>query len=128
MTVWSSQRRYWMPFLLPIHIFVQSKCSFFVHLVGSYVTHIIDRPLRYFDKLMHILTRDVFDWDIANGRSGTSGGVFGRTKAFFAATKSQNSTDSPHAHILVWIEGLPTTVTEYYALLKNERYRRSMLE
>ncbi|POM68741.1 Hypothetical protein PHPALM_15056 [Phytophthora palmivora] len=82
---------------------------------------------KYFDQLMCILISDVFDWDCEKGSSGTKGGIFGHTKAFFAATESQSSTGSLHAHILIWIDGLPTTARAYYELLKNEHLKNQML-
>lgn len=55
-------------------------------------------------------------------------GIFGTKKAFFVSTESQNSTGSLHAHLLLWISEMPTTVMECYELCTCEAFKNSMLK
>ncbi|KAF1790917.1 hypothetical protein GQ600_27126 [Phytophthora cactorum] len=54
--------------------------------------------------------------DMENNCSRREPGLFGCTKASYAATESQNSTGSLHTHMLIWIDGMPSTVDEYYRI------------
>jgi hypothetical protein len=81
---------------------------------------------RYFDRLMAIIIEHILGWDRVKGAPHAGGGLFGRVTAFYAATESQNSTGDLHAHMLVWIEGLPTSVKEYYELWERTGYRESV--
>ncbi|OWZ10695.1 hypothetical protein PHMEG_00016417 [Phytophthora megakarya] len=83
---------------------------------------------RYFDLLMNIIVEVVLNWDTANGRARPEPGLFGVTKAYYAATESQNSTGALHAHMLIWINNMPSTVAEYYKLCGSDKFRQAMVE
>lgn len=83
---------------------------------------------RYFHKIMEIIIDVLFDWDQAKQCPKGKGGIFGTTEAFFASTESQNSTGSLHAHIMVWIRGMPTTLQEYYHLRETDDFRCKLVK
>ncbi|KAF1784185.1 Helitron helicase-like domain [Phytophthora cactorum] len=71
---------------------------------------------RYFDRVVSTFVDVVLNWDMENNCSRREPGLFGCTKASYAATESQNSTESLHTHMLIWIDGMPSTVDEYYRM------------
>lgn len=81
---------------------------------------------RYYDEMVSLFIDVVLNFDTETQRSRSGCGVFGVTKAFFVSTESQNSTGDLHGHMLIWIEGMPTTTTEYYTLLQQEGYCRQV--
>jgi hypothetical protein len=76
---------------------------------------------------VNIIIDNVVGWDVSAGRAHPHGGLFGEVTAFHAITESQNSTGDLHAHMLVWVKGLPTSVNEYYDCWKSEEYRDAAL-
>ncbi|OWZ10292.1 hypothetical protein PHMEG_00016877, partial [Phytophthora megakarya] len=83
---------------------------------------------RYFDHLMRIFIEVVLSWDLDKNCARPDPGLFGYTKGFFSATESQNSTGSLHAHMLIWIQKMPSTVEEYYRMCSSERFREAMIK
>ncbi|ETN12062.1 hypothetical protein PPTG_09710 [Phytophthora nicotianae INRA-310] len=83
---------------------------------------------RYFDYLMNMFVNVVLNWNMDKGCPRDEPGLFGHTVSFFAATESQNSTGSLHAHMLIWIKNMPSTVDEYYAMCASERFRAAMVK
>ncbi|KAJ8524627.1 hypothetical protein ON010_g16490 [Phytophthora cinnamomi] len=77
----------------------------------------------YFDYVMKTFIEVVLNWDIERGCSYDGPGLSGRTRGYYAATESQNSTGSLHSHMLIWIEGMPSAVEEYYSMCPSERFR-----
>ncbi|KAG6951416.1 hypothetical protein JG688_00013743 [Phytophthora aleatoria] len=70
----------------------------------------------------------VLNWDMDNNCSRRGPGLFGCTKAFYAATESQNSTGYLHTHMLIWIDGMPSTVDEYYQMCSLDCFRSAMIK
>ncbi|KAG6947642.1 hypothetical protein JG687_00015974 [Phytophthora cactorum] len=83
---------------------------------------------RYFDRIMAVFIEVVPNWDMDNNCSRRGPGLFGCTKAFYAATESQNSTGYLHTHMLIWIEGMPSTVDEYYQMCSLDCFRSAMIK
>ncbi|KAI3653373.1 hypothetical protein MP228_001320 [Amoeboaphelidium protococcarum] len=80
----------------------------------------------YFDKFMHAMFEQAFQFDLKHQRSKSKPGVFGYTKAAYASIESQGSLNL-HAHFMVWIHGLPETVAEYKQLCTDVDFRDRML-
>ena len=83
---------------------------------------------RYFDRLMEIVIDVVLNWDRVAKKSRKRGGIFGYTKAFYAAVESQNSTGDLHAHMSVWVHGLPRSVSEYRRSCREDAFRSRLLD
>ncbi|GMF26426.1 unnamed protein product [Phytophthora fragariaefolia] len=83
---------------------------------------------RYFDRIVNICIDMVLNWDTDNNCARKEPGLFGSTKAFYAATESQNSTGSLHTHMLIWVDGMPSTVDDYYRMCSLDRFRAAMVK
>ncbi|KAE9090113.1 hypothetical protein PF005_g19196 [Phytophthora fragariae] len=82
---------------------------------------------RYFDRIVNTFIDVVLNWDTDNNCARREPGLFGCTKAFYAATESQNSTGSLHTHMLIWVDGMPSTVDDYYRMCSLDRFRATMV-
>ncbi|POM60086.1 hypothetical protein PHPALM_31098 [Phytophthora palmivora] len=83
---------------------------------------------RYFDHLVHVIFDTVLNWDLDHNCARKELGLIGKTKAFFSATESQSSTGSLHAHMLIWIQNMPSTVGEYYIMCSVDRFRAATIK
>jgi len=66
----------------------------------------------YFVHVIETIITKLFSWNVNKQCSNETPGLFGYTKGFFVSTESQNSGNL-HAHILLWIHGLPKSISEY---------------
>jgi hypothetical protein len=74
---------------------------------------------RYFDFIMNLVISEILAWDKKSQCCKPKPGLFGFTKAFCAATESQNSGNL-HSHIIIWIHGLPETSMEFDKMKSKE--------
>lgn len=70
----------------------------------------------------------ILNWDVRTNSARKMPGLFGHTRAFFAATESQGSTGSLHTHMLVWIQNMPSSVDEYYSMCKAMGFRDALIK
>ncbi|KUF84340.1 hypothetical protein AM587_10008541 [Phytophthora nicotianae] len=77
---------------------------------------------------MNVFIGVVLNWDQASNVSKPGFGLFGRTVGFFASTESQNSTGDLHNHMLIWIDGMPRTIGEYYDACQSLKFRSKITE
>ncbi len=60
----------------------------------------------------------VIGWNIIKNKPNDLPGLFGYPKGYLVSTESQNSGNL-HAHMLIWIHGLPATMAQYSSLSEN---------
>ncbi|OWZ08323.1 hypothetical protein PHMEG_00019151, partial [Phytophthora megakarya] len=53
---------------------------------------------------------------------------FREGRALIGRNESQNSTGAQHAHMLIWINNMFSTVVEYYKLFEPDKFRQAMVE
>ncbi|KAG3250259.1 hypothetical protein PI124_g5091 [Phytophthora idaei] len=78
---------------------------------------------RYYDAVISIFVDLMLNDDQSKQLPRAGMGIFGVTKAFYVSTESQNSTGDVHGHMLIWIDGMPTTTAEYYEMLEMDSFR-----
>ncbi|ETP03639.1 hypothetical protein F441_19420 [Phytophthora nicotianae CJ01A1] len=78
---------------------------------------------RYYNAIVRLLIDVLLNYAQDRQCSRPRSGGFGKTKAYFLSTESQNSTGDLHGHMLVWIENMPTTTAQYYELLKHRDFQ-----
>ncbi|ETL80792.1 hypothetical protein L917_18739, partial [Phytophthora nicotianae] len=78
---------------------------------------------RYYNAIVHLLIDVLLNYAQDRQCSRPRSGGFGKTKAYFLSTESQNSTGDLDGHMLVWIENMPTTTAQYYELLKHRDFQ-----
>ena len=80
-------------------------------------------------KFFHFLIRTVlttlFSIETTKFKVKVKMGVFGRVQAYFGVVESQNR-GSLHLHLLVWLEGAPTS-DEMHKLLQEAEFRARIL-
>jgi hypothetical protein len=74
---------------------------------------------------MQLVIDVVIGWDARRHRPNKEPGLFGIPKGYCISTESQNSGNL-HAHMLLWVAGLPATSEEPRDLGMLERYRRAV--
>ncbi|KAF1776901.1 hypothetical protein GQ600_5978 [Phytophthora cactorum] len=84
--------------------------------------HRLRNYCRYYDAVISIFVNLMLNYDQSKQLPRAGMGIFGVTKAFYVSTESQNSTRDVHGHMLIWIDGMPTTTAEYYEMLEMIRF------
>ncbi|OWZ01278.1 hypothetical protein PHMEG_00027371 [Phytophthora megakarya] len=73
---------------------------------------------KYFLRVVDTIIEDVLGWNQNVHAPKRGGGIFGIVRAFGAAAETQVAGDL-HAHLAVWLQGLPTTSIEYREFMET---------
>jgi hypothetical protein len=80
---------------------------------------------KLFDRIVTLVLSDLIGFDEKLGMSTKDGGIFGHVRAYAGSVETQG-TGNLHFHFLLWIKGLPRTLSIMDNELHDELYGRKI--